>query len=151
MTTLSTDIKPGWTTSEWWSTTLVHILSAVALVLTDLHVNWSHLTAVQASVPVVALIVSGAAQLLYANKRTALKIAKLQSDAAVIITHEKSLVTNVSNQLSPLVSAVTAYPTAFGTTVGTVVSDVEHVASLADAVIDTAKGEEVALGTGVHS
>ncbi len=76
-------MKPGFVTSEFWSTVFVHLLSVVALVLSSTgHVFDS--TKLDSLVPVAALIASGIAQSFYSLSRGKVKAAVVTADPAVV-------------------------------------------------------------------
>lgn len=109
--------KPGFTTSEFWATVLVHAISVLAIVLDLLHVNWSHgLSTVEAAVPVLALAISGLLQAAYSDHRTRLKVEHLQEQAKVrIVQIEKEIskvesVTHIMNAAAPLLPVQVAGP-----------------------------------------
>jgi cytosine/uracil/thiamine/allantoin permease len=85
--------KPGWTTSEFITTVLVHALSVVAILLDMLHVNWKQgLSSAEAAVPVLAVAISALLQAAYSDHRTKLKVQHLQELARVrIVQIEKEI------------------------------------------------------------
>jgi len=76
------DVKPGWTTSEFWQTLLVHALAAVVSVLTLFHTHFN-LNGVQAVVPAVALFASAVAQSVYSHSRATVKSSAQAAGAQV--------------------------------------------------------------------
>ena len=72
-------IKSGFQTSEFWQAAFLHAIAALSAILVLLHVKIDKLTAVQAAVPTVAMIVSVVAGWAYHDKRLSLKIAQLDS------------------------------------------------------------------------
>lgn len=95
---------PGWTTSEFLSTMLVHAVSVLAILLDMLHVNWSRgLSSVEAAIPVLAVAISAVLQGAYADYRTKLKVKHLQENARIRIVQietEMSKVETVAKSLS---------------------------------------------------
>lgn len=71
-------MKPGYATTEFWSTLLTHIISIAVLFNTNL--NSDQLSAL---VPVGALLASGAAQAYYSHSRG---IAKAANTVNVLTT-----------------------------------------------------------------
>lgn len=92
-TQIPTEPKPGWTTSEFISTVLVHALSVLAILLDLLHVDWHRgLSMAEATVPVLAVAVSAILQGAYSDYRTKLKVQHLQENARVrIVQIEKEI------------------------------------------------------------
>jgi hypothetical protein len=66
------DVKPGWTTSEFWQTLLVHGIAAIVALGTVFHTHFK-LNGLQAIVPAVALIASAVAQAVYSQSRATVK------------------------------------------------------------------------------
>lgn len=67
-------VKPGWTTTEFWQTLLVTLISA-AVALGSVIKPGFNLKGLQAIVPAVALIAAAIAQGLYSHSRATVKAA----------------------------------------------------------------------------
>jgi hypothetical protein len=67
-------VKPGWTTTEFWQTLIVHVIAAVVALGTVFHTNFN-LNGLQAVVPSVALVASALAQSVYNHSRATVKSA----------------------------------------------------------------------------
>lgn len=65
-------VKPGWTTTEFWTTLLIHIIAAVVALGTVFHTHFN-LNGLQAIVPTVALVAAALAQSMYSHSRAAVK------------------------------------------------------------------------------
>jgi hypothetical protein len=65
-------VKPGWTTTEFWQTMLVHVIAAVVALGTILHTHFN-LNGLQAAVPSVAMFASAIAQGVYSHSRAIVK------------------------------------------------------------------------------
>lgn len=72
-------VKPGYLTTEFWQTNLVHLFAAVSSLLVFFNVNLSHLTVIQGLIPLGALAASLIAQTAYNNKRAAVKIRQISN------------------------------------------------------------------------
>jgi hypothetical protein len=68
------EVKPGWTTTEFWQTLIVHLIAAVLALGTVFHTNFK-LNGLQAIVPAVAVIASAIAQSVYSHSRASVKSA----------------------------------------------------------------------------
>ena len=68
------EVKPGWTTTEFWQTLIVHLIAAVIALGTVFHTNFN-LNGLQAIVPAVAVIASAIAQSMYSHSRASVKSA----------------------------------------------------------------------------
>ena len=66
------EVKPGWTTSEFWQTLLVHAIAGIVALGTVFHTHFS-LNGLQAVVPAVALVASAVAQSVYSHSRATVK------------------------------------------------------------------------------
>lgn len=66
------DVKPGWTTSEFWQTLLVHAIAAAVALGTVFHTHFE-LNGLQAVVPAVAVFASAVAQSVYSHSRAMVK------------------------------------------------------------------------------
>lgn len=78
------DVKPGWTTTEFWQTVFVHLVAAVVALGTVFHTNFD-LNGLQAIVPAIALIASAVAQSIYSYSRATVK-SSAQSARAQVMT-----------------------------------------------------------------
>ena len=65
-------VNPGWTTTEFWQTLIVHLLVAIVALGTVFHAHWN-LNGLQAIVPAVALMASALAQGFYSHSRATVK------------------------------------------------------------------------------
>jgi hypothetical protein len=65
-------VKPGWTTTEFWQTMLVHVFAAVVALGTIFHTHFN-LNGIQAAVPSVAMFASAVAQAVYSRSRATVK------------------------------------------------------------------------------
>lgn len=70
-------VKPGYLTTEFWQTNLVHLFAAVSSLLVFLNVNIAHLTTIQGLIPMVAIGASLLAQTAYNNKRANVKMHQI--------------------------------------------------------------------------
>lgn len=70
-------IAPGWTTTEFWSTAMVHVVALASIVLTFTTGSDDGIDGVEALIPVLALVLSGAAHVAYTRSRTRLKLEHL--------------------------------------------------------------------------
>jgi hypothetical protein len=68
------EVKPGWTTTEFWQTLIVHLIAAVVALGTVFHTNFN-LNGLQAIVPAVAVVASAIAQSMYSHSRASVKSA----------------------------------------------------------------------------
>lgn len=75
------DPKPGYTTTEFWSTILVHAITIVTVLFTNF--NSDKLSAL---VPLGAFFMSALAQAYYSHSRGATKVASLNAAASVVTT-----------------------------------------------------------------
>lgn len=78
------EVKPGWATTEFWQTLLVHAIAAIVALGTVLHTHFN-LNGLQAIVPSVALFASAVAQSVYNRSRATVK-ASAQAAAAQVKT-----------------------------------------------------------------
>lgn len=69
---ITANVKPGYLTTEFWSTQIVHLLTLVSMVLT-LTGHTFHDTALTPLVPAAAIVASGIAQGWYSHSRGMLK------------------------------------------------------------------------------
>jgi hypothetical protein len=65
-------VKPGWTTTEFWQTLVVHAMAAIVALGTVFHTHFN-LNGLQAVVPSVALVASAVAQGVYSRSRATVK------------------------------------------------------------------------------
>jgi hypothetical protein len=73
-------VDPGYTTTEFWQTLLVSLISAAVAIASLVGTNFN-LDGVQAVVPAVAVAAAAVAQLFYSNSRSKVKIAAQQAAA----------------------------------------------------------------------
>jgi hypothetical protein len=76
------EVKPGWTTSEFWQTLLIHVIAAVVALGTVFHTHFN-LNGLQAVVPAVALVASAVAQSVYSHSRATVKSSAQAAGAHV--------------------------------------------------------------------
>lgn len=76
------EVKPGWTTTEFWQTVFVHAIAAVVALGTVFHTNFN-LNGLQAIVPAVALVASAIAQSVYSHSRATVKSSAQVAGAKV--------------------------------------------------------------------
>jgi len=76
------DVKPGWTTSEFWQTLLVHAIAAAVALGTVFHTHFN-LNGLQAIVPSVALFASAVSQAVYSHSRAMVKQSAQAAGAQV--------------------------------------------------------------------
>jgi hypothetical protein len=79
-------VKPGWTTTEFWQTLIVHVIAAVVALGTVFHTHFN-LNGLQAVVPSVALVASAVAQSVYNHSRAAVK-SSAQAAGASAASHQ---------------------------------------------------------------
>jgi hypothetical protein len=70
-------VAPGWTTTEFWSTAMVHVVALASVVLTFTTGSDDGIDGVEALIPVVAIVLSGVAHVAYTRSRTRLKLEHL--------------------------------------------------------------------------
>lgn len=70
-------VKPGYQTSEFISTILIHCLAGVVALLDVLHIHWNHVSAVQGAIPVASLFIAAIVQAAYTSNRTKIKAQHL--------------------------------------------------------------------------
>ena len=75
------DPKPGYATTEFWSTILVHLITVVTMF--NVNLNSDKLSAL---VPMGAFFMSAIAQAYYAHSRGHTKVASLNAGAQVVST-----------------------------------------------------------------
>lgn len=75
------DPKPGYLTSEFWSTILVHLVTIVTLF--NVNLNSDKMSAL---IPLGAFFMSGLAQAYYSHSRGHTKVASLTAAAEVLTT-----------------------------------------------------------------
>lgn len=101
--------RPGWTTTEFWTTALVHVLGAVATLLVILGRGDEGLGTAEAAIPIVALIVSGALSYGYSRSRTRAKLEHLSAFAHGVagdLARISPILERDAKALEPLVGAV---------------------------------------------
>jgi hypothetical protein len=91
------DVKPGWTTTEFWQTLFVHLIVAVVALGTVFHTNFN-LNGLQAIVPAVALIASAVAQSIYSYSRSSVKSSAQAARAQIKAASVASLPPGHRNQ-----------------------------------------------------
>lgn len=79
-------VKPGWTTTEFWQTLIVHAIAAVVALGTVFHTHFN-LNGLQAVVPSVALVASALAQSVYNHSRATVK-SSAQAAGASAASHQ---------------------------------------------------------------
>lgn len=100
--------RPGWTTTEFWTTTLVHVTGLVATILV-LTGHGEDLGAAEAAIPVIALIVSGALSYGYSRHRTRAKLEHMSAFVHGIagdLVRISPVLERDAKALEPLVGAV---------------------------------------------
>jgi hypothetical protein len=75
---------PGWTTSEFWSTAMVHVVALASIVLTFTTGSDDGIDGVEALIPVVAIVLSGVAHVAYTRSRTRLKVEHIAARAHAV-------------------------------------------------------------------
>jgi hypothetical protein len=95
---------PGWTTSEFWSTLLVHVISVATIALTFTTGSSDGIQGAEAIVPAAALLVSGVAHAVYVRGRVHLKLGHLGRVAGQIEADVRA-VEPLARQLAPVVMA----------------------------------------------
>jgi hypothetical protein len=66
------EVKPGYTTTEFWQTVFVHLIAAIVALGTVFHTHFD-LNGLQAIVPAIALVASAIAQSVYSHSRATVK------------------------------------------------------------------------------
>lgn len=99
-------VKPGWTTTEFWQTVFVHAISAVVALGTVIHTNFN-LNGLQAIVPAIALVASAIAQSVYSHSRATVKASAQAAGAQVKTAGEKSGVEATRGMAAPIVVQLT--------------------------------------------
>ena len=89
------EVKPGWTTSEFWQTVFVHLIAAIVALGTVFHTHFN-LNGLQAIVPAAALFASAVAQSVYSHSRATVKssaqTAGVQSKAVdAAVPHDRAI------------------------------------------------------------
>jgi hypothetical protein len=75
-------VKPGWTTTEFWQTVFVHGVAAVVALGTVIHTDFN-LNGLQAIVPTIALVASAVAQSVYSHSRATVKTSAQKAEVEV--------------------------------------------------------------------
>jgi hypothetical protein len=65
-------VKPGWTTTAFWTTLLIPVIAAVVALATVFHTHFN-LNGIQAIVPAIALVAAAVAQSMYSHSRAVVK------------------------------------------------------------------------------
>lgn len=99
-------IKPGWTTTEFWQTVFVHAIAAVVALGTVIHTNFN-LNGLQAIVPAIALVASAIAQSVYSHSRATVKASAQVAGAAVKSAGEVSGGKETRAELAPIIVQLT--------------------------------------------
>ena len=76
------EVKPGWATTEFWQTSIVHVIAAVVALGTVFHTHFN-LNGLQAIVPSLALVASAVAQGVYSHSRATVKSSAQAAGARV--------------------------------------------------------------------
>jgi hypothetical protein len=100
------DVKPGWTTSEFWQTVFVHAIAAVVALGTVFHTNFN-LNGLQAIVPAIALVASAIAQSVYSHSRATVKSSAQAAGAKVKLAGEDARSGAAGPESSPIVVRLT--------------------------------------------
>ena len=95
---------PGWTTSEFWSMLLVHVIAVATIVLTFTTGSDKGVQGAEAIVPAAALVLSAVAHAVYARGRVRLKVARLGLVAGQLEADVRA-VEPLARRLAPLVMA----------------------------------------------
>lgn len=82
-------VKPGWTTTEFWQTLIVHVIAGVVALGTVFHTHFN-LNGLQAVVPSVAVFASAVAQGVYSHSRATVKSAA-QAAGASMASHQSRI------------------------------------------------------------
>lgn len=98
-TTPNATPKPGYLTTEFWTTVGVHVFAVVSFILGILHVKWSAPNATLL-IPIGALFVAGLAQLTYTDKRIGLKEQHMVTWGAVEVAKARQQFTTL--EASPI-------------------------------------------------
>ena len=97
------DVKPGWTTSEFWQTLLVHAIAAAVALGTVFHTHFD-LNGLQAVVPAVAVFASAVAQSMYSHSRA---VVKQSAQAAGAQVRSAGIAANFSPAAGPEPAPIT--------------------------------------------
>jgi hypothetical protein len=100
------EVKPGWTTSEFWQTVFVHLIAAVVALGTVFHANFN-LNGLQAIVPAIALVASAVAQSVYSHSRATVKSSAQAAGAEVKLAGAASHRQVDGTEPAPIVVRVT--------------------------------------------
>lgn len=107
---MNTDLKPGYLTTEFWTTLLMHVLTVVATVMTFTGhtLDKDHFAAL---IPVGALIGSSVAQLAYSLSRSRTKAAHATaaSVASTVLTDVSAVGTALSSAYATVPTAPSSY------------------------------------------
>jgi DMSO reductase anchor subunit len=106
------EVKPGWTTTEFWQTMIVHLIAAVIALGTVFHTNFN-LNGLQAIVPAVAVIASAIAQSMYSHSRASVKSAA-QAAAAQAKIADTAIASRATGYAAPIVVQLTGIRSAPG-------------------------------------
>lgn len=100
------DVKPGWTTSEFWQTVFVHAIAAVVALGTVFHTNFN-LNGLQAIVPAIALVASAVAQSVYSHSRATVKSSAQAAGAEVKLAGATASAQPAAAEPAPIVVRLT--------------------------------------------
>lgn len=102
--------RPGWTTSEFWTTNLVHLMGVIATVLVLLGDDDDRgLQLMEAAVPILALAISGILSFAYSRSRARVKlhtIAGFAEGVAADLAHIAPLLERDARLAEPVVAAL---------------------------------------------
>jgi predicted alpha-1,6-mannanase (GH76 family) len=102
------EVKPGWTTTEFWQTLIVHLLVAIVALGTVFHAHWN-LDGLQAIVPAVAVMASALAQGFYTHSRATVK-SSAQTAGSSVATHPAQPSRPAGSGEAPIVVQLTGVP-----------------------------------------
>src|ERR1700740_3293920 len=101
------EVKPGWTTTEFWQTLVVHLIASVIALCTLFHTNFN-LNGLQAIVPAVAVIASAIAQSMYSHSRASVKSAAQAAGAQAEIASAATPANRAAgSEVAPIVVQLT--------------------------------------------
>lgn len=80
------DPQPGWTTSEFWSTQILHLITAIITISSLTGHTPFDASGLQPLIPVAALVMSGVAQAMYSHGRSHVKGRSLTAAGEVLQT-----------------------------------------------------------------
>lgn len=109
------DPKPGYTTTEFWSTMLLHMFSGVAVLASLFTHTPFDARGLQPLIPVAALVMSGIAQAYYSHSRAHVKDSANQSATGVLVA-QANLAAQPSLAVAAQIPVPPAADTGFATT-----------------------------------